>query len=182
MRSVAAILALCLICALPGCLPDPYRGSQVVLELGTFNQSDVTNRATEHYEVFALVNGGLVRVGSFFVDEALVARSFTGLPPEQEEKLGVANRSSPDGLPQGGIELVTEASLGDAEEILLTLEDNGDSDPAPSERVVGRAVLDGARRSVLFGDLEGELPVLGGRSVPLVNSRVAVVLGEHEVE
>jgi hypothetical protein len=176
-------MALCaLLCGLVACLPNPYRGSQVVLELGTFNQSDVANRDTEHYEVFALINGGLVRVGAFFIDEALVARAFTGLPAAQEEKLGVANRASPDGLPQGGIELVTQASLGDAQEILLTLEDNGDSDPAPSERVVGRALLDGQRRSVLFGALEGEVPVLGGGVAPLVNSRVAVVLGEHEVE
>jgi hypothetical protein len=174
-------LLLCALLALCACLPDPFRGSQVVLELGTANPADLTNRPTQHYELFALLNGGLVPIGAFVVDEALVARAFTGLPLDQEEKLGVANRPSPDGLPQSGIELVTEANLADAQEILLTLEDNGDTDPTPA-RVVARATLAPNRRSVLFGDLQGEVPILGGRTVPLVQSRVAVVLGEHEVD
>ena len=182
MSKCLYLLVFVLLVLGPSCLPDPFRGSQVVLELGTQNQTDVANRPTEHYELFALINGGLVQVGAFVIDETLVAYTFTGQPLAEEEKIGVATRSSPDGLPQGGIEITTEANLADAEAILLTLEANGDTDPTPSEKVVGRAALSPTRRSVLFGELEGEVPVLGGRFVPLVESRVAVVLGEHEVE
>jgi hypothetical protein len=172
--TIAAVLAACLCSG--ACLPEPFRGSDVVLEVGTQAGPDITNRSTEHYELFATINQGVVSIGKFRVDAELVAWEHPGT-----EKIGVANRQPAGGLPQSGIRFTTDVNLADAEEVFLTIEQNGETDLSPSEKVIGRGVLMDGRRSVLVADLEGEVPVLGA-TVPLVGSRVAVVLGEGEVD
>lgn len=163
--------------ALQGCLSDPFSGGEVVLELGTRNENDIANQEGQHYEVFAVVGRGTIKVGSFFVDETLVAYAFPG-----GEKVGVANRQPADGLPQSGIFLVTEANLAGAEQVVVSIAEDDDPRQSPGGFVVARGALDGERRSVLYGDLEGYVPVLGGGRVPLSRSRVALVLGEEEAE
>lgn len=174
MKHVAVLLAVIAVGA-GACLPEPFRGSDVILEVGTQSAPDITNRSTEHYELFATINGGVVSVGKFRVDAELVAWEHPGT-----EKIGVANRQPAGGLPQSGIRFTTDVNLADAEEIILTIEQNGETDIAPSDRVIGRGPLVDGRRSVLVADLEGAVPVLGA-TVPLVDSRVAVILGEDEV-
>lgn len=174
--SLACVAITAMATLMGGCLPEPFRGSDVILELGTQSGPDIANRSTEHYELFATINQGVVSVGKFRVDNELVAWEHPGT-----EKIGVANRQPAGGLPQSGIRFTTEVNLADAEEILLTVEQNGETDISPSEVVIGRGVMVDGRRSVLVADLEGDVPIIGG-TVPLVESRVAVVLGEDEVD
>ncbi len=173
-RPLALLVAIVFSC--PACLPDTFRGSDVVLEVGTQAGPDITNRSTEHYELFATVNQGVVSIGKFRVDAELVAWEHPGT-----QKIGVANRQPAGGLPQSGIRFTTDVNLADAENVFLTIEKNGETDLSPSEVVIGRGTLVDGRRSVLVADLEGEVPVLGA-TVPLVDSRVAVILGEGEVD
>ena len=177
MRIVALTALFAVVFGLFGCLSDPFRGSEVVLELGTQNAGDIANLSTQHYEAFAEINGGLVSIGKFTIDQTLEARSFPN-----GEKLGVANRLSPDGLPQSGIFFVTPVNLADATDLLISIEDNGETDPSPNGTIVGRAPLAEGRRSVLVGLVTGAVPVITGGEVPLVESRVAVVLNEDEAQ
>ena len=175
--TLMAALLLASTASLGGCLADPFRGSDVVMELGTQSAGDLVNRSTQHYELFAVINEGLVSIGKFTIDRQLDARAFpTG------EKLGVANRLSPDGLQQSGIGFTTRINLADASELLLSIEENGETDPSIDGPIVGRALLESGRRSVLVGTVTGEVPVITGGTAPLVDSRVAVVLNEDEVD
>ena len=173
--ALGRLAALATLALGPACLPDPFRGSEVVLELGTANANDLQSRATQHYELFAQINGGLVSLGSFKVTETLEVLDFPS-----NEKLGVANRPSADGLPQRGFSLVTPANLADADALLLSVEADGETDPTPSDLIVGRCELAPGRRSTLACDFEGEVITLASVPVPLVDSRATVVLGEDE--
>ncbi len=176
-RLAAITAALAALALLPACLSEPFRGSDVVLELGTQNAGDIASRSDGHYELFAVINEGLVSVGRFTVNRQLDA-----LAVPTGEKIGVANRLSPDGLLQSGIVFVTPANLADADELLLSIEPNGETDPGLNGLIVGRAPLVSGRRSVLVGAVTGAVPALTGGAVPLVDSHVAVVLNEDEVD
>ncbi len=174
---VLLLLAAFWAVGLGGCLPDPFRGSEVVLELGTQNSGDLINRSTEHYELFVVINDGLISIGRFTINQQLDALDFPS-----GEKIGVATRLPAEGLPQSGIFFTTEANLAGATEVLISIEENGETDPSPGSVIVGRGQLNDGQRSVLVGFVEGEVPTLAGGNVPLVDSRVAVVLGEEEVD
>ena len=166
-----------LICcwALSGCLLEPFSGSEVVLELGTASlaASDIASDDNEHYALYAVMveTESLVLIDRFYIDDQLDARSYP-----DGALLGVANRPS-GGLPEGGINLKSEADLADAVGVLLSIERNGETDPAP-DAVVARGELEELNRSVLSGDLEGGVPRLDGGTAALVNSRVAIIIQE----
>lgn len=161
---------------LPGCVLEPYTGSEVILELGTgsANSGDIANRPAEHYEVFVELHGGLVSVGKFRIDENLNAVSFPS-----GDKIGVANQLG-EGLPESGIRFRSDANLEDAVRVLITIEQNGETDLAPSERIIARTLLGPGPRSALVGDLEGEVPTVLG-TAPLVDSRIAILLTDDRV-
>jgi len=171
-----AVLATLTALLLSGCLLEPFTGAEVILELGTSsaNSGDIANRPAEHYELFAEIHGGLVSVGKFRIDENLNAVAFPS-----GEKIGAANQLG-EGLPESGIRFRTEVNLEDAEQVLITIEDNGETDLAPSERIIGRSVLLPGPRSALVGDIEGEVPTVLGKA-PLVSSRVAILLTDDRV-
>jgi hypothetical protein len=170
LKLTASTLAL----ALSSCLLEPFTGSDVILEFGTgtFNSGDVVNRSTQHYELFATLNDGVVSVGKFTIDERLDA-----FEVPSGERIGAASHQG-SSLPVSGIEFHTEVQLQDAEQILVSIEDNGDTDYSPNGPIVGRATLevgdDGHPRGVLVGDV----PTLAGSRAPLVESQVTILVSE----
>ena len=161
-----------------GCIVDPFSGSEVVLELGTANLTpgDIVNRPNQHYELFAVMDGGgLVSIAKFSINKELLALSYPD--GDSDSPIGNATSLSSTGLPQSGIFLTTEANLENATGVLLSIETNGETDLAP-ERVVGEAEVFETNRSVLSGNLEGSVPKLGGGASALVDSRVAIILTE----
>ncbi|MEL6180802.1 MAG: hypothetical protein AAFS10_17705, partial [Myxococcota bacterium] len=165
---------VCWVCS--SCFLEPFTGSEVVLEVGTASLAagDIANRSDEHYALYTVMDesGSLIQVEEFTIDAQLNALSY----PEGEA-IGVANRPAPTGQPEGGITIRSEANLSRAVGVLLSIERNDDTDPAP-DTVVGRGELMPGNRSVLFGVIEGSVPRVGGGESELVNSRVAIILDE----
>lgn len=167
--------ALLLLFAAPACFAEPFTGSEIVMELGTSpaQAADIANAPDEHYELFFELNGGLVSGGKLRIEPNLDAVSF----PEGEP-LGVANQLGAS-LPESGITLRSATNLEDATAVFLSIEANGETDLAPSERIIGRGEVVVGRRSTLRADLAGEVPTLLGPS-PLVNSRLTILLTDDD--
>lgn len=151
MRRLLAISAL--LAAAAGCV-DIYRGAIVQLKLVDLPAS----RASEHYELFAVVNGGAVEIQRFKV---LDARSDCGADPEltplglrlvqaYDNGLDQAGRCDPDrrlgtvdivvgARPLGGVRIDTPVDLGETPAMFLTIEPDGDSDPQPASSALFHA-------------------------------------------
>ena len=148
-----------------GCLEEPFTGSRVVLTLQDLPMS----MAGAHYELFANINNGVVPIQKFTVTSSLdVVDFYTGA------KLGIINRmASP---PKGGVVFFTDVNMAHAESVFLTTEQNGETDPGPSETTVMWGELTDGRPGVRSGQLEGSVYNPFTRRDEPVRGEIAVVL------
>ena len=153
--SFSLSLAVGLGLGLAGCV-DVYRGAIVQFNLRRIERSAVG----EHYELFAVVNGGAARVAAFKVLSAVrdcgedpdltadvdrVQRYDDGADRatlcQSDRRLGLVDKIDlATATLAGGVRVNTPVDLSDAEAVFVTVEADGDRDPGP-DRVVMHADL-----------------------------------------
>ncbi len=154
-----AILGLVCVCSV-SCV-DVFRGAVVQMNL-TEGQVEVSE-AGEHYELFAVVNGGLVSLERFKVFDSvdgclgdpettprtmLVQRYDAGASLEalcdSGRRLGNVDRIDTTTLTLvGGVRIETPVDLSMVERLFVTVEPDGETDPAPARVVAGADMADG---------------------------------------
>ncbi|MCA9560282.1 MAG: hypothetical protein KC583_17155 [Myxococcales bacterium] len=138
-----------------GCV-DIYRGAIVQFNLRRIDRS----APGEHYTLFAVVNGGAVPIAAFKVlsaardcgqdpdlvaDVDLVQRYDDGADRATlcgtDRRLGLVDKIDlATATLAGGVKVTTDVDLRDATSVFLSIEPDGDRDPAP-DRVVMRAEI-----------------------------------------
>ncbi len=154
MRRLMLLCAL----ALTSCV-DIYRGAIVQMNL----RSVAVNEAGQHYELFAVVNGGAVSVGRFKVLDSieqcrqdpllfpkvrLVQAYDDGMDAaaqcDADGRLGTVDLvDTATGTLLGGVRIDTAVDLADAERVFVTVEPDGDADPRPGPAVLHADVARG---------------------------------------
>ena len=149
MRALTLIVAA--LASLTSCV-DIYRGALV-----QFNLRQATRSAAgEHYEMFAVVNGGAVPIGRFKIlntlsdcggvagltaNVDLVARYDNGASVEDmcqsDRRLGLVDKVDlATATLAGGIKLSTPVDLSEADSVFITVEPDGDTDERPGAAVM----------------------------------------------
>lgn len=147
----AGLLALALLAA--SCV-ETFRGAIVQMNL----RSMPSNADGQHYELFAVVNGGVVSVAKFKVLDAIeqcgqdpLLAPDVQLVQAYHDGMDAATQCHPDGrigsvdridtasgVLLGGIRIDTPVDLSGAESVFVTVEADGETDPRPSYPVVLR--------------------------------------------
>lgn len=178
--------------ALTSCV-DVYRGAIIQMNV----KSATPSAPGEHYALFAMVNGGAVPIERFKILDSitgcegadpatvisvlLVQRYDDGVSAEElcetSRRLGNIDRNVLDrGALLGGIRVITDVDLSEADRLFISVEPDGDTDPAPGQVVFGGDLGDGiaprAPRSVECGlatceMLDPESPAFEGACNPL---------------
>jgi hypothetical protein len=165
MRRALLVLALLTPGALGACQSADVRS--VVYE--TFSQMK-ESAATEHYQQFADVNGGVVSIGCFVVQKRQLDCFDTTSSGQPNLRLGVVECECPceafendpcdvsrrqvrsgvirglvnetqGPLQLGGVEVPTNLVLKQASDIFITVESNTDADPSPSGNLLLKGEL-----------------------------------------
>ncbi len=157
MRRLLAILCAL---ALHGCV-DIYRGAIVQL---TISGGERNSAPGEHYELFAVVNGGVVRVERFKILDSLAdcpdADSMTTTQSDlvqryddgatraelcdTSRRLGnIDNVVLRTGTVLAGVRVTTDIDLSEAARVFISIEPDGETDPSPSRVVLGADLADG---------------------------------------
>lgn len=141
---LAGLLALLVA---PGCV-EVNRGAIVQMNLKSISPS----ADGEHYQLFAVVNGGAAPIARFKVLRAVedCGQDADIVPPltlvqaydngtdraevcDQSRRLGAVDEVNlAAGLLVGGVRIDTTTSLADAERVFISVEPDGDGDPRPS--------------------------------------------------
>ncbi len=153
-------ILLLLVCVGVASCVDIYRGAVIQLNL---RSADVSAPG-EHYELFAVVNGGAVPIERFKIVDSLLgcpdADADTTVPSklvqryddaasaeelcETSRRLGnVDTIVLSSGSLLGGIRVITDLDLSEATRLFISIEPDGDTDPAPTRVVVGGDLADG---------------------------------------
>lgn len=165
-RALAGALTAALVAAiaLAGCV-DVNRGAIVTLNLKRLDNSG----PNDHYEIFAIVNDGVVSLETFkvldsktackdelgtavqlvqrwdaAVDRAALCQSDRRLGAIDLIDLGSATLV-------GGVRLITAVDLRDADAVIITREQDDDADPTPSDPLLRAALGDGVAPHVADG-------------------------------
>jgi hypothetical protein len=154
MRRLMWLCAL----ALTSCV-DIYRGAIVQMNL----RSIAVNADGQHYELFAVVNGGAVSVARFKVLDSIdgcgqdpLLFPKVKLVQAYDDGMDAAARCDPDGrlgtvdlvdtstgTLLGGVRVDTAVDLSAAERVFVTVEADGEADPRPGEVVLHADVARG---------------------------------------
>lgn len=152
-----ALPMLCLVLA--SCV-DVYRGAVVQMNL----RNAAVSAPGEHFELYAVINGGVVPLERFkivdsvagcpgadpdtTVSSKLVQRYDVGAGAaelcETSRRLGNVDRVDlASAALLGGVRVVTDVDLSEAERLFVSVEVDGETDPAPARIIYGADLADG---------------------------------------
>ncbi len=144
---VRCLTVVCALLALSGCRAP--RPTTVAL---TFKPAFEAPPAGRHYALFVSVNGGAVGLLEFTLRPAPAsAGTYLEVVDHRNRAVVVGTVDGVDafGRPVGGVELRVADDLTGAEELFITREVDGDTDPAPSLDVVMVGTLTSTGADVL---------------------------------
>jgi hypothetical protein len=158
-----------------GCLEDNYTGSLLVIdflsELGPSAAVPTSNGSPSHYELWASFGDeGVISLARFSVGSDYGIFDYI----DETVRLGTVFNQNIN-LQYSGFRVETPYYLGHADSLFMTLEENGETDVAPSAEVVLSGSLMPENYAVLRGDMVGEYEnILGQIRYP--TAQVAIVL------
>ena len=158
MATLRILIAFMGLAALAGCI-DVHRGAILYLNLTNIPLSE----AGRHYQLFGVVNDGVVSLGRFKVLRAvddcggdpdlvpnlsLVQRYDNGASLKEvcafSRRLGARDEVNlAAGVLVGGVRIDSPIDLRDAEAVFITTEADGDGDPRPENPVMRADLADG---------------------------------------
>ena len=163
-----------------GCLEDNYTGSLLVIdflsELEPSAAVPTSVGAPSHYELWAgFGEDGVISLARFSVGADYGVFDYV----DPSVRLGTVFNQNIN-LQYSGFRLEVPYYLGKTESLFITLEENGETDIAPSEEVVLSGEMMPESYAVLRGELEGEyVNILGQNRHPTAQVSI-VMLGEGD--